>query len=259
MLRALVVCAVLAASTRADAQSWYEGEHGTNRIVHLAISIGGFIAYPLVTPLEERWSADDCHWCDPTAVDVAVRDALVWSADRRRDANQLSDLTTYGLTPSLSFGLVALGTLADPSWAAAIDDFTPIVESMVVTQFVSRAIKIPVGRQRPYAHYGAADDYEDNLSFPSGHTSRAFTLVVSAAMVARARRYKSEPYIWAIGIPCATLSGYLRISGDKHYVTDILAGALLGTAAGLTVPLLMRREGPRLVPARNGIALATEW
>jgi len=243
---------------RAHADDWYEGEHGTNRIVHLSISIGGFIAYPLVTPLEMRWAADSCRWCDPTALDVAVRDALVWD-DERKGASRFSDLTSYGLAPALSFGLVALGTLADPSWAAAIDDFTPIMETMVVTQFVTRSIKIPVGRQRPYAHYTAPNDYEDNLSFPSGHTSRAFALVVSAAMVARARRYKSEPFIWAAGLTVASASAYLRIAADKHYLTDVLSGALLGTAAGLTVPLLMRRNGPRLVPARNGVALATEW
>lgn len=258
MLRALVVLGVLTASAPARAQSWYEGEHGTNRIVHLSISIGGFIAYPLITPLEERWAADACRWCDPTGVDVAVRDALVWDGDRKR-ASRFSDVTSYGLSPGLSLGLVAFGTLADPSWAAAIDDFTPIVEAMVVTQFVTRAIKIPVGRQRPYAHYTGPMDYEDNLSFPSGHTSRAFSLVVSAAMVARARRYKIEPVIWASGLTVATASAYLRIAADKHYLTDVLAGALLGTAAGLTVPLLMKREGMRLVPARNGVALATEW
>jgi len=149
--------------------------------------------------------------------------------------------------------------LAEPSWAAVIDDFTPIVEAMVVTQWVTRAIKVPVGRQRPYAHYTGPSSYEDNLSFPSGHTSRAFSLVVSAAMVARARGYRSEPAIWAVGLTVASATGYFRIAADRHYLTDVLTGAAIGTIAGLTVPSLMCRNAISIVPARDGVAVAGTW
>jgi membrane-associated phospholipid phosphatase len=155
--------------------------------------------------------------------------------------------------------LVALGTLADPSWATAIDDLTPVIEAMVITQWVTRAIKIPVGRQRPYAHYTAPADYEDNLSFPSGHTSRAFSLAVSAAMIARARGYRSEPYIWTLGFTAASASAYLRIAADRHYLTDVLAGAAIGIGTGLTVPSLMCRNALSVVPVRDGVALAGVW
>lgn len=255
MLRAVVLVALL--TTTAYAEPWYRGEHGTNRVVHLSLTTVGLIAYPLFLYVEKHRSLAVCRWCDPTGLDRVTRDALRWD-DHAKTAARISDVTAYGVAP-LSIGLVALGTLDEPSWATAIDDFTPILETMVVTEWVTLGLKLAIGRQRPYAHYTEARSYEDNLSFPSGHTSRAFALVTSAAMIARARGYRSEPYVWIAGMTAAAATGYFRVAADKHYLLDVLAGAALGTGAGLTVPLLMRRNAVVLVPGREGVALAGSW
>jgi membrane-associated phospholipid phosphatase len=42
-------------------------------------------------------------------------------------------------------------------------------------------------------------------------------------------------------------------------VTDVLAGAAIGVAAGLTVPLLMSRSNVQLTPTRTGIAVLGAW
>lgn len=258
MLRALVVLCLLA--TTASAEPWYRGKYGTNRILHVSIALGGGLAYiALEGPVEHDLAATTCRWCDPTRVDAAFRDALHWSSSNE-DAGNLSHLTAYGITPAVAFGLVALGTSDNnPSWAQVIDDLTPILESAVIDGWLTRGLKIVIGRQRPYAHYTGPINHEDNLSFPSGHTSLAFSLVTSAAMVARARGYRSEPYIWAIGMTVATAAGYFRIAADKHHVTDVLAGAVTGTAVGLTVPLLMKRNAPAIVPTRGGLAVVGSW
>ena len=77
-------------------------------------------------------------------------------------------------------------------------------------------------------------------------------------MIARARGYRSEPYIWAATGVLGAATAYLRIAADKHYATDVLAGAVLGSAVGLTVPWLMRRD-LEVLPTRNGVALAGMW
>lgn len=255
MVRALVVICLLA--TSASAEAWHEGEHGGNRVLHVSLTAVGFVSYPLLKGVEGDLAADACRWCDPTGLDAGVRDRLRW-----RDiatAGSLSDLTSYGIAP-LASSLVGLGTLADgPTWARVIDDATPIVETIVITQWLTRGIKLAAGRQRPYAHYTAAVGDEDNMSFISGHASRAFAVVVSAGTVARARGYRSEPWIWTIGLTAAAASAYFRIAADQHYLTDVLAGAALGTAAGLTVPLLMRRNGPQVTVTSRGVALAGAW
>jgi membrane-associated phospholipid phosphatase len=253
-MRAIVILLALTAAAHADA--WYEGEHGTNRIVHLSITAVGGIAYPLTGGVEDNLAADACRWCDPTGLDRATRDALRWSDTGT--ARTLSDLGAYGAAPALATGLVLAGTLCPPrSWARVIDDFVPVLESMVVAAWVTRVIKLSAGRERPYAHYGTPDGPESFLSFPSGHTSRAFSIVVSAAVIARARGYASEPYLWIGGLALASATGYLRIAADKHYLTDVLVGGALGAAVGLTVPLLMKRAP--IVPMRDGIAFVHVW
>jgi membrane-associated phospholipid phosphatase len=258
VLRALLVVCLLASTASAD--SWYEGEHGTNRLLHLSIAVVGGASYAaLEVPLEDNLAATTCRWCDPTGLDRGVRDLLRWSDDNATSASSASTVSAYALAPAAAVALVALGTFDDASWAQVIDDFTPIAESVVVNAWATRALKVAIGRQRPYAHYAGPRSTEDNLSFPSGHTSYAFAIVTSSAMIARARGYRSEPYIWAVGLTFATAAGYLRIAADKHYLTDVLAGAALGTAAGLTVPLLMRRNAPVVVPTRDGAAVVGSW
>jgi membrane-associated phospholipid phosphatase len=257
--RVLLLVCVLATTARAEA--WYRGEHGRNRMLHLSLTTAGAALYPALHFVEvDR----ECRWCSgPNALDRSLREAVVWSADRMHTASQLSDLGGFVLAPGLGIGVVIAGTLRENrSWAGLIDDVVPIVETMVVTQWVTRAMKIGFARRRPYAHFGtAASDDDDNLSFPSGHASRAFAFATSAGMIARARGYPTEPYVWATGLTIAALTSYFRMAADKHYFTDVLVGGAVGVAAGLTVPLLMRRSdaGVEAMPTRTGIAFGGVW
>jgi PAP2 superfamily protein len=258
--RALViVCVITLVGAHAHADEppkrWYQGKHGTNRVVHFSITTAALLAHPALTFLEE---GIECNWCGgPNALDAKVRNSLVWS-DTKLPA-RMSDISSYVLAPTAAYGLVLAGTLATPSTAALMDDMIPIAEAMIVTQWVTRALKITIARTRPYAHFTDETSNEDNLSFPSGHTSLPFALATSAGMIAHSRGYKSEPYIWAIGITLALSSGYLRIAADRHYVTDVATGALIGVSAGLTVPLLMSRDNVRLTPMGTGMAFAGVW
>ena len=256
MLRAVLIGCVLATQASADTESWYQGKHGTNRVVHLSITTTLLLAHPALNFIER---GVECRWCGgPNTLDTHVRNALVW--DDKKLPARMSDLNSYVMAPGVSFGLVLAGTLATPSTAAVMDDVIPVAESMVTAQWVTRLLKITVARRRPYVVFtGETDSNEDNLSFPSGHTSLPFALVTGAGYVAHVRGYKSEPYIWAIGIPVAATSAYLRMGADRHFLTDVLAGAAIGVSAGLTVPRLMRRNAVQLTPTSNGVAFAGVW
>lgn len=74
-------------------------------------------------------------------------------------------------------------------------------------------------------------DQSDNLSFPSGHTSIAFT---NAAILYY--EYKDSNLWYASsGFLFATATGILRVANNKHYTSDVLAGAGIGLASGLIV------------------------
>lgn len=264
-VRALLVLLGLAiATSHAHAEEhWYSGPEGKNRIVHLTVAGSLAVLYPALSPIESRLAPDHCRWCEPTALDRGARARFLWTNTGRADFT--SDITAYVMAPGIAVGGLLVGTLQDRSVARTLDDLVPVLEASVFARWTSRVIKLAVGRRRPYAHYiGPIDDDDDNLSFPSGHTTAAFSAATAAGMVAHLRGYKSEPLVWIGGLAFATTTGYLRIAADKHYLTDVLAGAALGTAFGLTVPLLMRRDsGSEVVPlvagSMGGFAISGVW
>ena len=74
-------------------------------------------------------------------------------------------------------------------------------------------------------------DQSDNLSFPSGHTATSFT---NASLLYY--EYKDSNLWYASsGFLFATATGILRIANNKHYTSDVLAGAGIGLASGLIV------------------------
>ena len=128
-------------------------------------------------------------------------------------------------------------------------------QALVVTEAYTGILKYSVQRTRP--------DGTDNLSFPSGHTSAAFTLATVA----------EHHYGWKIGVPAYLLAsgiGYSRMEKDKHYLSDVLAGATLGIIVGRTVG---RLDGDRpakkstfaVTPATDahgqgvGVGVAASW
>ena len=109
-------------------------------------------------------------------------------------------------------------------------------------------LKLLSGRQRPSYYDPNADDVEPkfhgpfgsrgrdingarlNSSFPSGHTTVAF-----AAATVFAMEYKDHPLIPIISYSAATLIGLSRITENKHWITDVVAGAALGYLTGRQV------------------------
>ena len=78
----------------------------------------------------------------------------------------------------------------------------------------------------------------------------------------------------AVALSAAGVVGTMRIVGDQHYTTDVLAGAAVGTLSGLGVPWLLHygplarvQTGPRvgsalrltLVPVENGLGVGGKF
>jgi membrane-associated phospholipid phosphatase len=78
------------------------------------------------------------------------------------------------------------------------------------------SIKHAVGRERP--------DRADFRSFPSGHTANAF-----ATAEFLNQEYKDvSPWIGYAGYTVATATGVLRMYNNKHWLSDVVAGAGFG-------------------------------
>lgn len=87
-------------------------------------------------------------------------------------------------------------------------------------------IKFMVRRRRPEGEWGSIYRSTDPHSFPSGHAARSFLIAVIATSLSPAWLALSL-WIWA---PLVALA---RVSMGVHYVSDIVAGAVLGIIVGV--------------------------
>lgn len=219
--------------------------------------------------LKPQLAPASCRWCDATAdgtdalngFDRLGYDHLKW--DNTGTAGRLSDLGAYVVVPLGMLGGGALLALGDGASADIPENLLIVAQSAALAGLLNQAVKFVAGRQRPFAHRGTdaqalAHHREDqNLSFYSGHTNLAFVLATSMGTVAELRGYRHRWLVWAVGLPLAASVGLLRIGADKHYLTDVLVGALMGAAVGVAVPLLLhpRTEGAT-ADARGALSLS---
>ncbi|WP_426059085.1 phosphatase PAP2 family protein [Hymenobacter sp. B1770] len=75
------------------------------------------------------------------------------------------------------------------------------------------------------------DNARDLTSFPSSHTSQAF-LTATLLHEQYGRQY---PWLSVSGYAVAAATGTMRVLGNKHWATDVLAGAAVGFLSAETV------------------------
>jgi len=133
-------------------------------------------------------------------------------------------------------GMFTAGRLAHGSRFRAMT--YDMLDAAIVNFAYTEVIKLTVGRERPNG--------QDNKSFPSGHTSNTFALAAVA----------QEHCGWKVGVPSYLLAGLMgasRINQNKHWLSDVVAGAALGYIVGRTV---VRVNGRPLEPGSGQVTLS---
>jgi len=191
---------------------------------------------------------ETCRWCDegaggvwsPPGIDRGARGFL--KADNTSLPALFSDIVAFGLLPGTA-AAVSMGS-RDGDWPGVSRDLALVTRGVAVAALANQAVKYSVGRRRPYAHFNPPSfeqDPDQNLSFYSGHTNLAFSTVTGLYMVLEHEDSPWAPWVLVGGLPIAAGVGALRIAADKHYLTDVLTGALLGAGfSSLTVWLSLR-------------------
>jgi membrane-associated phospholipid phosphatase len=98
---------------------------------------------------------------------------------------------------------------------------------LVVSLGTSYILKKIVDRQRPAEKYPYIDPFvvETDASFPSGHTTAAFSAATSLSLATRKWYVIVPAYLWAGTV------AYSRLQLGVHYPSDVLAGALIGAGS----------------------------
>ena len=241
-LTSLLLCAAVALTcTRAAAEEPHELRYNLRADIPItAVAIALWLGSQ---GLQAQLAPEHCRLCGDNALDRAARDAMLW--DSTLPAHRASNWLAFGVLP---FGVIssvaAMAARAGKPKNALIDGLI-IAEAASLSVDLKPLVKFSVGRRRPFVHAHNDDVLElqpphsdDNVSFYSGHTNLAFSLVAATGTVAMLRGYRAAPWIWGVGLPLAASVGYFRIAADRHYLTDVLTGALLGSAVGVLVPWL---------------------
>jgi membrane-associated phospholipid phosphatase len=101
-----------------------------------------------------------------------------------------------------------------------------VLLSIIALAVIVLAIKFIIRRQRPEGEWGAIYRSTDPHSFPSGHAARVILILVLTIGLGPG---------WLVAILCiwAPMVALARVAMGLHYLSDIVAGAVLGVVAGL--------------------------
>jgi membrane-associated phospholipid phosphatase len=159
-------------------------------------------------------------------IDVRILDRLNSPNELKADPAMkfISNSTTYTVVGvPLCLGVTALIRHDSAMLSKAI----AIGASLALSEGIAYAMKFTVKRKRPFETYYYIYKKSDggDPSFPSGHTTAAFSTATSLSL-AYPKWYVIAPsYVWATSV------GYSRMHLGVHYPSDVLAGAVLGTAS----------------------------
>lgn len=214
---------------------------------------------------KEHLAPSRCRICGAGRIDTGARDALRWrDLELARDG---SDLLAAGVVPAGVIAHQLLAARAAGDTSQGLVDLLVVAEAVAIASGLNHVVKYTAARARPFVRDGETGrerDPDDLLSFYSNHTSVTFALAAASGTVSSLRGYRSAAWAWGVGMALAATTGYLRIAGDEHHLTDVLAGAAAGTAVGIALPRLLHgREGsgavsvaPLAGPLSLGIAVA---
>jgi membrane-associated phospholipid phosphatase len=190
----------------------------------------------------------------PTDTGALNRDDL-WLMDHwaaglySHNAGITSNLALFPLV-GLPMAVTALEALqGGQSWGAAVSDGAVYAEAMLISSSLNLLVRSTGVHPRPLV-YGRDVPASMRLSpeasgsFYSGHANAAFLSAVYFSYTYSLRhpgsRYQAA--IWAGSLGSAATVAGLRVAAGKHFLSDVVVGAALGSFFGWVFPYMHRNE-----------------
>ena len=100
-------------------------------------------------------------------------------------------------------------------------------EALVDSVIVASALKGITQRARPSAGRERSEFFDGGNSFPSGHSTQAWAVATVIAS-----EYHDRRVVQILSYGAATAVSVARFTGQKHYLSDIVVGSVLGYGIG---------------------------
>lgn len=196
----------------------------------VAVGAGGALAaLPILLHLPS--GSAPCVPCDPGSLSAFDRIA-VHQPDRAAD--RASTLLLFGVG-----GAAGLGSVWGQDRREAVRNAVVFTDAITWAAVADQWLKVTVHRSRPILYTAAAPaaaNIRDNReSFPSGHAELAFAAATAYAVIAHRRGLPHATRNAVLLYVAATAVGVLRVAAARHFPTDVLGGALLGSAVSWAV------------------------
>jgi undecaprenyl-diphosphatase len=212
------------------------GRHAVPRAALLILVMLGFTA--LLVIVELKWGPLhrlDLGWAKSlNRTEVADPDQAQWW-------RAVSDVLSPTVLRVLS-ALVAAALWLKGQRSVAIF----VVVSMAGAAALESVVKVLVGRARPVFPHPVA--HAAGASFPSGHAMTSFVAFGLLVLLVAPRRRTAAI---VLGIVAVALVGFSRLALGVHYLSDVLAGWLLGAAWLIATDWFFRVRMSTRSPATN--------
>jgi hypothetical protein len=220
----------------------------------LLLLVGGAQLY------SEKLIPAACRWCEPPQVDRWARQQLLWQDPE--SATLVGNLLIVAVPVGVAITMGAMAHAQGAGLREGAEDLLVITEAATITLVLMQVAKFTTTRTRPDAWAGSGSTTANSrMSFYAGHAAVAFAVAAAGTQVARLRGRPGWGWLSAASFAGAAACGFFRVASDNHWLTDVVAGAAIGTAIGFTVPGLVlspageRSGGITLMPAPGGLAL----
>jgi membrane-associated phospholipid phosphatase len=196
------------------------------------------------------WCAQDPSACSPSKVFLIDRIALGLDYRQADSLSFLTQNTSGYLAISVpALWIILLLVLRRKTWLAALSAIA--CEIVLAAQSVSwngvftELAHASVHRPRPFV-YGnpgyLGADFANYTSFYSGHTS--FTAAACSYLFLALLRREAPPLItksfFGIGAVLIVLTGAFRVFSGRHFITDVVAGAVAGILVSVAISRIHR-------------------
>lgn len=206
--------------------------------VDIPVTLGAALASALPNVYSDRLIKPRCP-CDPAEVNAFDRGAI---GNQNATAAKLSDVTVgVVIVAPLALDAIDLGGFNEVWW----EDAVVFAQTLAINSALVTAAKYIAQRPLPRTYAGdpgLIDRPEGYRSFYSGHTSTAFAALSATAMTIRLR-YGEKTWPWVLTGVVGTSVAIERVADGRHFPTDVIVGAVMGTAVGIIVPQLHSRGG----------------